>query len=78
MSLARSAASRLEQLDQIAGGILEQDLRPAGPGHDLVAEVDPGGAQPRRLTDLPPSFAGFARGTDALSRCERRFARVAG
>src|SRR4030088_2648222 len=45
-SLARSAAGRLEQLDQIAGGILEQDLRTAGPGHDLVAEFDSGGAQP--------------------------------
>jgi hypothetical protein len=31
-------AAGLEQLDHVAGWILEQDLLPAGPGHDVVAE----------------------------------------
>src|SRR5262249_15866191 len=47
--LVRSTASRLKQLDEIAGGVLQQDLRSAWPGHDVVAELDAGGAQPRDL-----------------------------
>jgi hypothetical protein len=33
-----SACGRLEHLDQVAGGILHQDLLAAGAGHDVVAE----------------------------------------
>jgi hypothetical protein len=43
------AARRLKQLDQIAGRIDQQDLRAAGPGHDIVAELHADGAQPRHL-----------------------------
>src|SRR5437763_76209 len=35
----RSLVGGLEQLDRVAGGVLEQDLLPAGTGHDVVAEV---------------------------------------
>src|SRR5262249_3151247 len=35
-------ASRLEQFDWVAGRIVEKDLRPTRPGHDVVAEMDPG------------------------------------
>src|SRR5262249_57171552 len=45
----RSAAGRLKQLDEIAGGVLQQDLRSARPAHDVVAELDAGGAQPGDL-----------------------------
>jgi hypothetical protein len=45
----QSAARRLKQLDEIAGGILQQDLRSARAAHDIVAELDAGGAQPRDL-----------------------------
>src|SRR5262245_26109333 len=31
-------AGRLEQLDEVAGGVAGEDLGSAGPGHDLVAE----------------------------------------
>src|SRR5690349_5374912 len=41
---ARRLGSRgggLEQLDYVAGGVLGQDLLPAGAGEDLVAEAHP-------------------------------------
>src|SRR4029079_9891929 len=33
-----SAAGRLEQLDDVAGRVLQEDLLSAGPLHDVVAE----------------------------------------
>src|SRR3954469_24886373 len=42
---APSRAGGLEELDRVAGGVLEQDLPPAGPGDDVVAECQAGGAQ---------------------------------
>jgi hypothetical protein len=36
----------LEELDWVAGGIVDQDLLAARPGDDVVAEAQPGGAQP--------------------------------
>ena len=39
-------AGRLEELDRVAGGIVEQDLLAAGTAHDVVAEGQPRGAQP--------------------------------
>src|SRR5262249_6402557 len=48
-ALTQSAAARLKELDEIAGRVLQQDLRSARPGHDVVAELDAGGAQPRDL-----------------------------
>jgi hypothetical protein len=60
MSLARSAAGRLEQLDQIAGGILEQDLRPPGPVTISLRKLTPAARSRagsricrRRSPDLP-------------------------
>ena len=35
----------LEELDQIAGRVLDEDLRPAGAGDDVVAEAQARGAQ---------------------------------
>ncbi len=40
---------RLEQLDHAAARILEQDLRAAGSGHDVVAEPPAYGAEPLDL-----------------------------
>src|SRR5262245_17079592 len=37
---------RLEDLDRVAGGILDEDLLASGAGHDVVAEAEPGGAEP--------------------------------
>jgi hypothetical protein len=48
-ALVQSAAGGLKQLDEIAGRILQQDLRSARPRHDVIAELDAGGAQPRDL-----------------------------
>src|SRR5438128_321584 len=45
----QSAARRLKQLHEIAGGIPQQDLRSAGAGYDVVAELHAGGAQARDL-----------------------------
>jgi hypothetical protein len=45
----QSAAGRLKQLDEIAGGILQQNLRSARPGDDIIAELHAGGTQPRDL-----------------------------
>src|SRR5690242_5763066 len=39
------SASRLEELDGVAGGIVEQDLSAAGAGHDLVSEGNAFAAQ---------------------------------
>src|SRR4051812_19407993 len=36
---------RLEELDRVAGGIVEQDLLPAGAADDVVAEAEACGAQ---------------------------------
>lgn len=36
----------LEQLDRVAGRVFDQDLLAANPGHDLVAEMRSGAAQP--------------------------------
>jgi len=41
--------SRLEQFDWVAGRIVEKDLRPTWPGHDVVAEMDPGLAESLNL-----------------------------
>src|SRR4051794_21437949 len=40
-----SAAGRLEELDRVAGRIVQHDLLPAGAGDDVVAERQAGGAQ---------------------------------
>jgi pimeloyl-ACP methyl ester carboxylesterase len=40
---------RLEQLDRVAGRVIEQDLLAARSGDDVVAEGEPGGAQPLDL-----------------------------
>jgi len=45
----RSGACGLEQLDDVAGGILEQDLLAAWIGDDVVAERQAGGAEPLDL-----------------------------
>ena len=45
----RSLPPRLEELDGVAGGILEEDLGPAWPGHDVVAEMNPRRAEPLNL-----------------------------
>src|SRR6476646_9286683 len=44
-----SAAGRLEQLDQVAGRVLDEDLPAAGTTHHVVAEGDPFGLQPADL-----------------------------
>jgi hypothetical protein len=46
----RGLTGRLKQLDHVAGGILQQALRAARPGNDVVAELETGGAQPLRLS----------------------------
>src|SRR5207245_9122627 len=46
----RRALGGLEQLDDVAGGILEQDLRSARPGDDLVAGPQAGLAKPVDLS----------------------------
>src|SRR5918996_4388453 len=43
-------ARRLEQLDEVAGWILDEDLRPARTGHDIVAEANAFGSQTIDLT----------------------------
>src|SRR5262245_15584549 len=48
-ALTQSAAGRLKQLDEISGWVREQNLRSPWPGHDVIAELDTGGAQPRDL-----------------------------
>jgi hypothetical protein len=35
-----SRPARLEQFDRVSGGVVEQDLRAARSGHDVVAETD--------------------------------------
>src|SRR5215218_5596448 len=63
------AGRRLEELDHVAGWILEQDLLPAGPGHDVVAECGAGVAQACDLSvdvvddemdSIPAAGAGLA------------------
>src|SRR3954447_2349058 len=44
-----SGAGGLEELDWVAGGILEEDLLTARPADDVVAERQAGGAQPLDL-----------------------------
>src|SRR5688572_10170455 len=39
----------LEDLDRVARGVVHQDLAAAGPADDVVAERQPGGAQPLDL-----------------------------
>jgi hypothetical protein len=39
----------LEQFDEVAGRVGEQDLAPAGAGDHIVAEGQSGGAQPADL-----------------------------
>src|SRR5215218_435626 len=46
---ARSSPGGLEQLDHVAGGVLQQDLGATGSGDDVVAEPAAGGAQPLDL-----------------------------
>src|SRR5262249_10450792 len=48
-ALTQSAAARLKELDKISGWVREKNLRSAWPGHNVVAEFDTGGAQPRGL-----------------------------
>src|SRR5215218_8343019 len=43
---SRSGSGGLEELDRVAGGIVEQDLLPAWAGDDVVAERQPRGAEP--------------------------------
>jgi hypothetical protein len=43
--IPRSLGSRLKKLDRIAGRIVEEDLRATRSGHDVVAELHPGGAE---------------------------------
>jgi hypothetical protein len=38
----RSGAGGLEQFDDVAGGVLQEDLRAAGAGDDLIAEAESG------------------------------------
>jgi hypothetical protein len=42
-------ARRLEELDRVAGGVLEEDLPAVRPANDVVAEREPGRAQPLHL-----------------------------
>ena len=42
-------AGRLKQLDEIARGVFQQDLRSSRPGYDVVAKLHAGGTQPRNL-----------------------------
>ena len=46
-----SVCGRLEQLDRIAGRILEEDLGPAGAPHDVVSEPQAGGPQALHFGD---------------------------
>jgi len=46
----RSAGGRLEQLDQVARRIEQQDLLSAGPGDHVVAGLDASGPKPGRCT----------------------------
>ncbi len=41
----------MEQLDDVAGRVLEQDLGAAGAGDDVVAEARAGFAEPSHLGD---------------------------
>jgi 3-carboxy-cis,cis-muconate cycloisomerase len=43
---AGPSGGRLEELDEVAGRVGEQDLPAAGPGDELAAERQPGGPQP--------------------------------
>ena len=43
---AARSAGRLGQLDRVARRVLEQDLLPAAPDHEVVAEARAGRAQP--------------------------------
>ena len=43
--LPTSLAPRLKDLNRIPGRVVEQDLRAARSGHDVVAEMDPDGAK---------------------------------
>src|SRR6266536_260323 len=53
---AGSSPGGLEQFDGVAGGVLQQDLRAARPGDDVVAELQAGGTEPvdlrGQVTDL--------------------------
>jgi hypothetical protein len=40
---------RLEQLNEIAGRVYQQDLRSSGSGHDIVSELHAGGTQSRHF-----------------------------
>src|SRR6266540_1564153 len=42
-------SGRLEQFDRVAGGVVDQDLGAAGPGHDVVAELHSFSAEPLDL-----------------------------
>src|SRR5688500_5083605 len=68
-ALVGSACRGLEKLDHIAGWIFEQDLLPAGPSHEVVADCRPGVGQPGDLSvyavddevdPIPPSGTGCA------------------
>src|SRR6516162_3649255 len=43
------APSRLKQLHQVPGRISQKNLRAAGSGHDVIAELHAGGTQSRDL-----------------------------
>src|SRR5439155_26212184 len=43
------APGGLEQLDDVAGGVFEQDLQSAGAGYDLIAKFRPGRLEPLDL-----------------------------
>src|SRR5215216_3995891 len=45
-SIFRLGAGGLEELDRVAGGIVEQDLLAARAADDVVAEAQPRGSQP--------------------------------
>src|SRR6266540_3667612 len=65
----RPLAGRLEQFDRVAGGVVDQDLGAAGPGHDVVAELHSFSAEPldlgryvvdKKVDAVPAAWAGFA------------------
>jgi hypothetical protein len=46
----RSLPPRLEKFDRVTGRVVEEDLRTARPGHDVVSEMDPSRAESLNLS----------------------------
>ncbi len=61
--LLRAAIGRLEQFDEVAGRVLNENLSTAGPAHDVVAEAHSFGFESRDLAveiighQLPPAVS---------------------